>query len=142
MKIMIAGSFTFAQEIVKVKKQLEDMGHAVLTTGDLELYAHSPIIKNSFNDELHHCIENDSMRDGFNQVAASDAVLVCNYLKNNIRGYLGTSVLMEIAIAYHLAKKVYFLYDYDKSQNYGLEIAIINPIIINNDLSKIVERAV
>lgn len=137
MKIMLAGSFTFAKEIIEVKKQLEEMWHTVLATEDLELYANSPNIKASFDEELKKCIELDSMRDGFNQVTESEIVLVCNYTKKNIQWYLGISVLMEIAIAYHHNKKIFLLYDYDKSQNYGLEIAIINPIILNNDLSKI-----
>ncbi|MFH1713225.1 MAG: hypothetical protein ABH896_03510 [Candidatus Jacksonbacteria bacterium] len=50
MRIMLAGSFCFAKEIIKVKKQLEDLGHTVLTTEDLELYADAPEIKNSFAD--------------------------------------------------------------------------------------------
>jgi hypothetical protein len=137
MKIMLAGSFAFAKEIVKIKKQLEDMEHTTLTTDDLELYADSPSIKASFDEELKQCIKHDSMRDGFNQVADSDIILVCNYQKNNIQGYLGTSVLMEIAVAYHLNKKVFLLYDYDKSHSYGLEIAIVNPVIIEGDLSNI-----
>ena len=134
---MLVGSFFFAKEIVEVKKQLEILGHTVLTTGDLELYASSPRIKTSFDEELKQFIEHDSMIDVFNQVAESDVVLVCNYPKKNIQGYLGTSVLMELAIAYHLNKKVFLLHDYDQSQSYGLEVAIINPIILNNDLSKI-----
>ena len=137
MKIMLAGSFCFAKEIIKVKKQLEGLGHAVLTTEDLELYADAPDIKNSFDEELKQCLKHDSMRSGFKQVAGADAVLVCNYNKNNIQGYLGTSTLMELALAYYFNKKIYLLYDYDKSQNYCLEMAIINPIILNNDLSKI-----
>ena len=50
------------------------------------------------------------MKDGFNQVVDSDAVLVCNYTKNNIKGYyLGTSVLMELAVAYYHNKNIFFL---------------------------------
>jgi len=134
---MIAGSFSFAEEIAKIKKQLEDMDHTILTTKDLELRANVSDIKSSFEEKLKQCIKYDLLRDGFNQVAASDAVLICNYPKNNIKGYLGTSVLMELAIAYYLNKKVFLLYDYDKSQSYGLEVAIINPVILNNNLSKI-----
>jgi len=77
------------------------------------------------------------MRSGLNQVIAADAVLVCNYPKNNVQGYLGTSVLMELGVAYYFNKKIFLLYQYDKFQNYGLEMAIIDPKILNNDLSKI-----
>jgi len=137
MKIVVVGSFAFAKEILNVKKQLEDLGHDVLTTKDLELYADSPEIKKSFGDELKQCIKHDSIRDGFNQIVNSDVMLVCNYNKNGIKGYLGTSVLMELAIAYHLKKKIFLLFDFDKSQNYGLEVSVINPIIINEDLGRI-----
>jgi hypothetical protein len=44
---------------------------------------------------------------------------------------------MELAIAYHNNKKIYLLNDFDKTQWYGLEVAIIDPTILNGDLSLI-----
>lgn len=79
MKIMLAGSFCFAKEIIKVKAQLDNLGHTVLATEDLALYADAPDIKSSFEEELKQCLKYDSMRNGFKQVVAADAVLVCNY---------------------------------------------------------------
>jgi len=64
-------------------------------------------------------------------------MIVLNYDKKGIHGYLGTSVLMEIAIAYFLGKKIYLLHDIDRSQPYALEVLVIDPMILNGDLSLI-----
>ena len=77
------------------------------------------------------------MKKFFDKIAESDAYFVCNYVKKGIKGYLGISVLMELGVAYYLNKKIYLLYPFDKSQSYGLEVSVFNPIIINNDFSKI-----
>jgi hypothetical protein len=137
MKIIIGGSMAFAVEQLKVKKELENLGHQVDITPDLNHYINSPKIKNSFEEELNLCLKSDVMRKFFNKISENDAFLVCNYDKNNIKGYLGISVLMELGVAYHLNKKIYLLNDFDRSQGYGLEVAIISPEILNGDLSKI-----
>jgi hypothetical protein len=132
MKIMLAGSFSFADELIQKKRELEQMGHKVLTTDDLEECKNLPEIKKNFDEELKESLKYDVMRDAFNKIEEADVVLVCNYPKNGINGYLGTSVLMELGLAYHFNKKVFFLNDFDKTQGYGLEIAMISPTIIKD----------
>jgi hypothetical protein len=128
---------TFAKEQIEAKKQLEELCHTVLITDDIEHYANDASIKLSFNEELKLSLEFDIMRSFFNKIAESDGFLVMNYPKKGIPGYLGTSVLMEIGLAYYLRKKIYLLNPVDQSQNYALELAIIQPIIIDGDLTKI-----
>ena len=128
---------TFAREQLKAKRKLERNGHSVLLTDNIKDYANSPNIKKSFEEELQLCLKYDIMRGFFNKIAESDAFLVCNYPNKDIGGYIGTSVLMELGLAYYLNKKIYLLYDIDQSQKYALEIAIINPVILNGDLSKV-----
>ena len=137
MKILLGGSVSFAKEQLEIKKKLEQKGHTVVVTDDLNHYVEAPSIKNSFEEEVKLSKEYDIMRNFFNKIAECDAFLVCNYEKKKIKGYLGTSVLMEIGLAYHLKKKTYLLYDYDRTQNYAVEIAIIEPTILNGDLTKI-----
>jgi len=137
MKIIIGGSMTFAREQLEAKETLERNGHSVLLTDNIEDYANHPNIKKSFKEELQLCLKDDIMRSFFNKIAESDAFLVCNYLNKKIEGYIGTSVLMELGLAYYLNKKIYLLYEIDQSQKYALEVAIINPIILNGDLSKV-----
>jgi len=77
------------------------------------------------------------MRTFFKKIESSEAFLVCNYPKNGVPGHLGVSALTEVGLAYHLNKKIYLLFEIDKTQSYALEIVIIKPLIINGDLSKI-----
>lgn len=137
MKILIAGSVSFAKEEFQIKSDLEKLGHEVSVTEDLEEYANNPKIKMSFDEELELSREYDIIRSFFKQIEKSDAMLVVNLEKNDIKGYMGANVLMDIAVAYYLNKKVFLLHPVDKEQKYALEIAIIDPIVINGDLSKI-----
>lgn len=137
MKILIGGSMSFAKEQLKIKKELEEKGHTALVTEDIEHYIESDEIKRSFEEELKISLEYDIMRSFFKKIAESDALLICNYDKKGIKGYLGTSVLMELGLAYYLNKKIFLLNEIDTSQPYALEIAIINQEVLNNNLSKI-----
>lgn len=137
MKIVIGGSMAFAKEQIEAKKILEEKGHIVLITDNIEEYAQNAAIKQSFEQELKISLDFDIMRSFFNKIDESDAFLVMNYTKKGIPGYLGASVLMELGLAYHLKKKIYLLNDVDKSQSYALEVAIIQPKILNGDISKI-----
>ncbi len=137
MKIVIGGSMGFAKEQVEAKRVLEGAGHEVLVTENIEKYVDSPAIKSSFEEELKISLEYDIMRDFFNKIAESDAFLVMNYPKKGIDGYLGASVLMEMGLAYYLKKKVFLLFPVDKEQGYALESAIINPLILNGDITNI-----
>ena len=60
--------------------------------------------------DLQHCKEQDELRRGFDLVAAADAVLVLNHPKNGVEGYIGTSVLMELAISHYLRKHIFLLF--------------------------------
>lgn len=137
MKITIGWSMVFAKEQYQAKEILEKAGHTMYITDDIENYINKPAIKQDFEEELRISLEYDIMKTFFNKIANSDALLICNYTKKWITGYLGTSVLMEIGLAYYLNKKVFLLYEVDKEQNYSLEVAIINPTILDWDLSKI-----
>jgi len=60
-----------------------------------------------------------------------------NNKKNGIKGYLGTAVLMEMALAFYLKKKIFLLNEIDKTQRYMIEVHQINPTVIKGDINKI-----
>lgn len=140
MKIMISGSMTFAKEMMAAKEQLEKMGHKVQVPHTIELNIDDEKLIDDLDQNFLNCIENDTMRKCFQQVADSDAVVVLNYPKNSIDGYIGTSTLMEMGIAYFMHKKMFILFPYpsDKEVRWAHEIRIMQPIILNGDLSKVV----
>ena len=43
------------------------------------------------------------------KIQTSDAVLIANYLKRGIQGYVGPNTLIEIAFAYALKKQIFLL---------------------------------
>lgn len=136
---MLLGSMTNAKKIKETKLRLEKDGFEVLATKDLDHIIANPHIPDSLDEDYKHCVENDIFIDFFNSIAESDAVLALNYPKNGIDGYCGTSVQMELGLAYYLRKKIYLLNPLPNyhEQRWALEMAILQPIVINGDLTKI-----
>jgi len=135
MKIMICGSMRFAREMLEAKRTLEEMGHAALLPCDIKECVRNP----DLNMNMVHCVKTVIDKDCFNKVAASDAILVLNYPKNGMKGYIGGATLMEIGLARHLDKKIFLLYDLPSEEElrYAFEIKLTNPLILSGDVSKI-----
>lgn len=134
---MICGSMKFATEMLAAKKALEKLGHAVEVPGGIEKNIENPSLVDDLETNMAHVKEHDLMRAGFESVANSDAVLILNHTRNNIEGYIGTSALMELGLAFFLKKKI-FLYYPIPDQNtvrWAHEVLLTNPTIINGDLS-------
>ncbi len=135
MKITICGSMVFAQQMLDVQKQLVELGHETIVPID----THDCLAKPELQVDLDWCTSQNLDKDHFNKIADSDAVLILNYPKNNIKGYIGGSSLMELAVARHLDKKIFILHDLPNEDDlrYVLEIKTMKPIILNGDLTKI-----
>lgn len=136
---MIIGSMAFAEEMVKTKKELEELGYEVQVPHGIEDHLADQDFVEKLDDNLEYCIKNDVMKKCFDQVANSDAVLVLNLKRNGIDGYIGVSALMEIGLAYHLNKKIFLLNNIPafKDQRWAHEVSIMQPIVIDGNLSKI-----
>jgi len=139
MKIQICGSMSFAKEMTKIQKQLIKMGHVVLVPQDTKLHLSDPNFIDNLSENLEHCINENVLKVGFDLVANADAILVLNFPKNGINGYIGTSTLMELGIAHFLGKKIFILNvipDFNKIR-WAHEVAIMQPVILKGDLTKI-----
>ena len=140
MKIFICGSMHFSKEMLEAKKKLEEMGHISKVPCDTQEFVdNSEMATDNHEKNYKWCIDNDIIRKSFNSIAESDAVLLLNYPKNGLDGYVGASGLMEIALAYHLNKKIFLLYPPPpvKEAKYSHEILIMQPIILNGNLNLI-----
>ena len=137
MKIVVGGSMSFAKEQWEIAKQLESQGHDILYSDNMQEYLSRPKMKSSYEEELESCLRHDIIKSFFNKIARSDVYLIVNNEKRGVKGYLGTCVLMEIGVAYHLGKKIFLTNPIDSNQSYALEIDIIKPIVIDGDLTKI-----
>jgi hypothetical protein len=125
----------FAKEMLETQKSLEELGHQVY----IPITTIQCTTQSGLNEDLEFCLANDVMKDHFDKISDSDAILVLNYPKSNINGYVGGSALMEIAVAKHLGKKIFILHDLptEKDLRYALEIKLTKPVLLNGDLNKI-----
>ena len=147
MKITICGSIAFHNEMLKTKEELEKMGHEVkLPPSQLKDGNGKPISAAQFYEIRKTSLGSEgwvwdrkewAMKKHFDKVVWSDAILVLNYAKNNVPGYVGANTLMEMGLALHLNKKIYLLNPMPEI-SYKEEILGMKPIIISGDLSKIV----
>ncbi len=140
MKIFICGSMYFAKEMIETQKKLKELGHMAEVTCDAQEFATNHEMTTDNHEENYKwCIDNDIIRKCFNSITESDAILVLNYPKNGIDGYIGASSLMEIGLAYHFNKKIFLLYPPPsvKEAKCSHEILIMQPIILNGNLNLI-----
>jgi hypothetical protein len=146
MKITICGSVIFQDEILSVKEKLEELGHEVkiwpLKVKDgkgrlIPVKEYYKIRRTANNDEKWVWDRKaEAVLEHFDKVAWSEGILVANFDKNDVKGYIGGNTLMEMGIAFFLKKKIYLLNEVPELP-YKEEILGVKPIILNGDLTKI-----
>ena len=132
---MICGSMHFANEMLEAQRVLEELGHHVNIPCDTHECVENP----NLNMDIEHCMMTNIDKSCFQKVADSEAILVLNYPKNGIDGYVGGATLMEIGLARHFDKKIFLLHDLPSEDElrYALEIKLTRPTILQGDIRKI-----
>ena len=146
MKITLCGSIAFYNWMVEARNALEKNGHIVkLPPNEVknENGEMMPVMKyyearKKTTDDESWIWERkeEAMRKHFDKVEWSDAVIVLNYDKNNIKGYVGANTLLEMGLAFHLKKKI-FLLNKIPEIGYKEEILGMRPLVIDGDFGKI-----
>lgn len=135
MKICVCCSLSFTDEVKKITDELEKLGHEVLLPNGVILDAiHQPDF-----DPVKAKRDNgyDAVRDHFNKVKESDAVLICNLTKNGVENYIGANTFLEMGFAYYHKKPIYTLNPLPDYKYINDEIQSFDTITLNGDLSKI-----
>ncbi len=128
MIITICASSKFFERLVPIKQELETFGHKVLLPSMHEYH--------SLEEDALAKIQYDLIRDHFNKIDQSDAILVVNFEKNGIKNYIGGSGLIEMGKAFDRNIPIFMLNDIPEI-SYREEIKAMQPIVINGELSKI-----
>ena len=146
MKITLCGSIAFQDKILSIKEKLEKLGHEVKIWSSEIKDGNGRLISVQEYYKIRHTINNDekwvwdrkaeAILQHFEKVAWSDAILITNYDKNNIKGYIGGNTLMEMGLAFFLKKRIYLLNEVPEL-SYKEEILGVKPVILNGDLTKI-----
>jgi len=136
MTITICGSMQFHQEMAKIQSSLVKMGHTVLVPTELGNVQTNESFMTRDEDKISTKIEYDFIREHFKKIEQSDAILVLNYEKKKISGYIGGNTFLEMGYAFGLGKKIYLLYPIPE-MDYGVEMHAMQPIVLNGDLKNI-----
>ena len=141
MKIAICGSMKFAKDMHEAYKFLTDKGHKAFlpefvvefVNGDLDWELGTLSREEGAKKKKEH----DLIRNHYNKIKESDAILVVNNEKNGVKNYIGANTLIEMAFAYILNKKIYLLNDLPDFDYLLEETKAMEPIILNGNLEKI-----
>ena len=129
MKITICGSMKFSAEMLEIKSALEDLGIQVNTPGNIENYANGTIdAENKWEKQEH-----DVIKAHYKKILSSDAIVVANYPKNGVNGYIGGNSLIEMAFAHVNNKKIYLMFPGAESLPYYDEICVLTHTVVNMD---------
>jgi hypothetical protein len=115
MKIAICSSTQFLHEVKEIADKLMAMGHETIypqTIGKIVRgeVSYEEAMNDKNNGKWHERgIKQDSLRAYFEEIKNSDVILVTNFDKNGIKGYLGGAVLLEMGFAHVLNKKIFLL---------------------------------
>jgi hypothetical protein len=139
--IAICSSASFYAEVIEVEHTLKKVGFSVVVpltankmkrSGDFRVETYKTWFKNPKNYKRKTFLT----KNHFNKIIQADSILVLNYKKNGIEGYIGGAVLIEMAIALHFGKKMYVLNPIDESCSYKEELLAMKAVILNGDLSR------
>ena len=136
MIITICGSMQFYKEMGQTQSVLERHGHAVLVPKDFYKLAHNEAFMGSDEERITTKIEHDFIREHFRKIEKADAILILNYEKKGVVGYIGGNTFLEMGYAFGLNKKIYLLYPVP-DMDYSVEMHAMKPIILDGDLGKL-----
>ncbi len=131
----------FADEMWRVAKKLEKLGHQVYLPEGVKEHIEGKL--NFVPGTLHgeegaeRKKKHNLIRKHYQKIKASDAILVVNLNKKDVKNYIGANSFLEMGFAYVLRKKIFLFHPIPELEFYKEEILAMEPIIINNDLSKI-----
>ncbi|MBI3260885.1 hypothetical protein HYZ64_00745 [Candidatus Berkelbacteria bacterium] len=140
--ITICSSAAHYQKVLEIEKELKKMGYKVKVpktarimgkNNNFDVATHKTWYKN----KKDYNKKTKLMEHHFEKVLESDAILVTNWDKNEMAGYIGGNTLMEMTLAFHYRKPIFILNEISDKLGVMEEVYGLNPIFINGDLGVI-----
>lgn len=127
---------TFSKKMLELEEKLKAGGHEIILPKFTKEYAELDSAEKMHSESAKNKMDHDLIRDYYNEIDKSDAILVINEKRHDIENYIGGNSFLEMGFAHILDKKI-FLLNRIPEMSYSDEIIAMNPIVINNDLNKI-----
>lgn len=143
--ITICASAAHYQYLFDIQKQLRSFGYTVIIpktaylmrrTNNFDVAFH----KTWYKDKKAYKKKTQLMTAHFKEVMKADAILVANFEKNGLSGYIGGNVLMEMTLAFHYKKPIFLYHDIVEELPLKEEVYGMQPIFIEEDLGKIKKK--
>ncbi|MFC1789856.1 hypothetical protein ACFLZP_00005, partial [Patescibacteria group bacterium] len=141
--ITICGSVAFAREMLEAEKELLQTGFLVNVPRGIETFLpekrRSKLLNNWGQAEgAERKIRYNLIKDYYEKIKRSEAILVINETKKGISGYIGGNTFLEMGFAHVLGKKIYCLNPLPKELGvFYQELLAFQPTILNGDLGGI-----
>ena len=126
----------FHQEMLEAKKLLESRGFTVYIPSGAYDKTKNEFYAGSEEEKITFKIEHDLIHEHFHEIDKAAVILVLNYEKKSIPGYVGGNTFLEMGYAFGLEKKIYLLYPVP-DMDYKVEMHAMKPLVLDGDLSKL-----
>src|ERR1700744_14701 len=134
MKITICGSIKFFDDMVTLQKKLEKLGHEVLMpikAPGVDYWAEDNTSRVTAKKTL------ELINEHFHKIEKSDAILVVNLTKGDIKNYIGANTFLELGFAHYLGRRIYLLNPIPEQPYILDEVLTIDPIILEGNIENL-----
>ncbi|OGM27097.1 hypothetical protein A2962_03270 [Candidatus Woesebacteria bacterium RIFCSPLOWO2_01_FULL_39_61] len=135
-KIAICGSMFFYNKMVSLRAQLEALGFAVDIPTSFEEMGLIKYDRYTQEEGRKLKLEHNLIEGYYKKICASEGILVANYKKKGIEGYVGGNTLLEIGFAY-VNRRDIFMVNTTPDIQYKAEIEAMKPIVVGEEIKKI-----
>ena len=123
---------SFIDDIKKISSELENRGFTVYIPEEQE----REISREALGEEAFAKEKGGYIEAHLIKIENSDKVLIANFEKNGIKGYVGPNSLIELAFGYALRKQLLLLYE-PAEQPCKPEVLSMGTTILRGNLEKI-----
>lgn len=143
--IAVCASVSHYPHLPEIASQLKKLGYKVI----LPKTARKMIKTKEFDAEKHktwykdpslYKIKTKLIKAHLKEIEKCDAILVTNYEKNRLNGYIGGNVLIEMAAAFIGKKPIFILNPIDENLGIKEEVYGLNSIFLEGKLENIKKR--
>lgn len=131
-QIAVCGSMSFMSEMEKLADGLQAVGHFCF----LPIREEEALDWNSLSQDDRLALKRHFIKSHLHKIQKADGVLLANFTKHGIDGYIGANTLMEAAFSYAFGKPVFALFEIGP-QSCQIEIQSIVTAVLKGDLRQL-----